>query len=220
MNYIESSRVLEIKKLHEGIQMFAHEALLNAIEIGEYLTAQKAYNPGTFIQWINDNLPFSDRTARNYMSLYEYRDKLESVSDLSGAYEAIEEIKRIENKEIKEAAEKRVEVAKATGEKPEGWRRGTDDKLLKEAIEKDEDPAEIKQHVAKTTREIMMEAAGIKPNTWKSLIRFEKDSGISQKYVDILSYTLSEAGDDQRRIEICNSIIKVCRDISIELQKM
>jgi hypothetical protein len=60
-----------------------------AIRIGALLAEQKAsLKHGEFIPWIKANLPFTERTAQNYMRLYDRREQLknESVSYLNEAY--------------------------------------------------------------------------------------------------------------------------------------
>jgi hypothetical protein len=44
-------------------------------------------------------------------------------------------------------------------------------------------------------------------------------SGESDLFIDALMDYLDELTDDNRRIEACNNIIKVCRNISVELQR-
>jgi hypothetical protein len=43
---------------------------------------------GEWLPWLQANVPFTDRTARNYIRLHDQRDrlKLETVSDMTGAY--------------------------------------------------------------------------------------------------------------------------------------
>ena len=81
--------VNEIKTLHDEIAGHFKQSLEKAIRIGQLLSEQKAELPhGKFTGWINSNLPFTDRTARNYMRLYSNQDKLktETVSDLTEGY--------------------------------------------------------------------------------------------------------------------------------------
>jgi len=86
---IEKNRANEIVSLHGQIEGLLKQSLGKAIRIGQLLSEQKAALPhGEFIPWIKANLPFTDRTARNYMKLSENRDllKTENVSDLRSAY--------------------------------------------------------------------------------------------------------------------------------------
>jgi len=89
MKDIAQARTQEIVQLHGEIAGHLKMSLDKAIRIGQLLTEQKnALKHGEFQSWLEANIPFSDRTARNYMRLYRERDRIktEIVSDLKGAY--------------------------------------------------------------------------------------------------------------------------------------
>jgi hypothetical protein len=90
MDELEKSLVEEIKKLHSEVISHLKMTIPQAIRIGELLGQQKGrLGHGAFGKWIEENLPFTDRTARNYMRLYNEKDRLlktETVSDLKSAY--------------------------------------------------------------------------------------------------------------------------------------
>lgn len=89
---ITKNQIEEITILHTEIKKDLASTLQKAIRIGELLCEQKnRLEHGQFTSWIKDNLPFTDRTARNYMRLYHERDKLktENVSVLNEAYSAL-----------------------------------------------------------------------------------------------------------------------------------
>ena len=89
---IEKSRINEIGTLHGEIVGHLKTSIEKAIRIGELLTEQKAsLRHGEFTPWIEGNLPFTDRTARNYMRLHRKKDRLktETVSDLKSAYKLL-----------------------------------------------------------------------------------------------------------------------------------
>jgi len=86
---IGQSRISKIVTLHNEVASCLRMSVEKAIRIGELLTAQKdSMQHGEFLPWIKANLPFTDRTARNYMAFYANRNllKSETVSDLSSAY--------------------------------------------------------------------------------------------------------------------------------------
>lgn len=86
---IVGTKASEIASLHSEIVGHLRQSLEKAMRIGELLAEQKASMAhGKFTPWIEENLPFTDRTARNYMRLYKERDrfKTETVSDLKSAY--------------------------------------------------------------------------------------------------------------------------------------
>ena len=81
--------VEEIITLHNGIAGHLRASLQDAIRIGELLVEQKRRLPhGEFTAWIRQHLPFTPRSARNYMMLHEKREQLktENVSALGEAY--------------------------------------------------------------------------------------------------------------------------------------
>ena len=89
---ISEAAVEEIRQLHAGIISHARTSLVNAIRIGEILSQIKTVLKNTnWIEWLQTNLPFSDRTARRYVSCYERRDQLslDNLSNLSEAYALI-----------------------------------------------------------------------------------------------------------------------------------
>lgn len=86
---IDKTRVQEIVRLHSEVANHLKQTLEKAIKIGLLLTEQKqVLRHGEFTPWLEANIPFTDRTARNYMRLYRERDKLktETVSGLKTAY--------------------------------------------------------------------------------------------------------------------------------------
>ncbi|MFC1580088.1 DUF3102 domain-containing protein [Thermodesulfobacteriota bacterium] len=98
-------RVKEIITLHQEVEQTLLScirlSLPKALRIGELLIKQKdSLKHGEFIPWIKTNLPFTDRSARNYMRLFKERERLktENVSDLSLAYRLINRLTSSENK--------------------------------------------------------------------------------------------------------------------------
>jgi signal recognition particle subunit SRP54 len=74
----------EIRQLHSDILQAARTTLDKAIRIGELLTTVKAQcKHGEWLPWVQANLPFSERTAQNYMRAAEWCEgKSETVSHL------------------------------------------------------------------------------------------------------------------------------------------
>lgn len=78
---------VRIVQLHNEIKGMATTCLDKAIEIGGLLTEQKKQSGhGSFIDWIAVNMPFTDRTARNYMHLYEHQADVKNLDNISSAY--------------------------------------------------------------------------------------------------------------------------------------
>jgi len=92
LNEIEKHRTAEIVELHLKFDASIRKTWEIGAKIGQLLTEQKAeLKHGGFGSWIEKNLPFTDRTARNYMTLFRNRDRLktETVSDFKSAYKLL-----------------------------------------------------------------------------------------------------------------------------------
>lgn len=79
----------EIFTLHNELTGLARTSLAKAQRIGELLVqVRESLDHGAWLPWLKANVPFTDRTARRYIRVYEHRDqiKLDTVSDLSSAY--------------------------------------------------------------------------------------------------------------------------------------
>ena len=86
---VATALVSEIVALHGEIVTAARTSLDKAIRIGELLASAKAGLPhGQWLPWLKANIPFAERTARNYMRCHTERDRLKSasVADLTDAY--------------------------------------------------------------------------------------------------------------------------------------
>jgi len=93
MANIEKRRKEEIVQLHGKFAKSFKRTLDYGIRIGQLLTEQKAdLKHGEFGLWIERSVPFSSRTARNYMKLFRNRDalKTETVSDFKSAYKLLD----------------------------------------------------------------------------------------------------------------------------------
>lgn len=86
---VSSDSAHEIIVLHQEIVKNLKKSLNMGIRIGGMLTDVKAdLKHGEFGGWIQSNMPFTARAARNYMKLFRHRNylKTERVSDLNSAY--------------------------------------------------------------------------------------------------------------------------------------
>lgn len=84
---ISVSTIHEINFLHSELESFVKIGMEKAIRIGELLSDCKAHlKHGELSEWITENCTFSARTARNYMKLYNNRDRLTGTDSLSEAY--------------------------------------------------------------------------------------------------------------------------------------
>ncbi len=231
----------ELNRIHAGIESKMRSTVQDAIRAGEILAQVKERLPhGDFLPWIKLNCRFSQQSASNYMRLFEYRSKLPTVSNLQEAYRQVETLEAQERKTDDQKARERVTAFVKTGNKPEGWRRGTDDKLAQEEIERDKrikaEQERIKLESAKkeqTAQESKQEYDRLfndamkyvenattsitKRMAFKERIRLSHE-GVNDSFIDALMDYLDELDDDSRRIEACYNIIKVCKGIANDLQ--
>jgi len=122
-------------------------SVTKAIEIGKELhEIKKELGHGNFLAWIKNNLELSERTAQNYMRLYNYRDKTAIVADLQTAYKQVDQIEYQKKKTQEEEDRKIIEEYKHTGIKPEGWKR-RHDYLYKTYFEEEAFKERVKSYV-------------------------------------------------------------------------
>lgn len=235
----------ELDRLHSQIENKLRSTVQDAIRAGEILTQVKErLGHGEFLPWLNSSCSFSQRTAYNYLSVYSHSDKIATVANLQEAYRQIDTIERQEKQTEEQKAYQRVKECIRTGSKPDGWRRGTDDKLLKEEEdrtqriedyklkmkqaeeEREKRDQEFKQRQASSKEEsdFLNQVAerfieeSKKRKSFKERIKLSQ-AGNSDLFIDALMDYLNELPDDNRRIESCQNIIKVCKNIAVELQR-
>ena len=235
----------ELNRLHKSIEGKLRSTVDDAIRAGEILTQVKErLNHGDFLPWIQANCSFSRQTADNYRRLYSYSGKMPTGSNLQEAYQQIETIERQEQQTEEQRARQRVNEYLKTGIKPEGWRRGTDDKIAEEERARSEriDNAKAKLEEESRKREerrrerdstfdafesfnddILREALERSSESYNKRQEFKErirlsQSGESDVFIDALMDYLNELEDDNRRIEACQNIIKVCKGIAVDLQ--
>ena len=233
----------KINQLHEGIQSKMKTSVQDAIEIGRLLHGVKAIiQHGNFLEWITENCNFSDRTARRYISLFDYADKLDRVSDLQEAYQQIETLEQQEKKSEYAKQKDRINHFMKTGEKLEGWKRGTDDKEAEREKEKIEHQrkvvADLKQQ--EIDRQVRIEKEKIKQEARKILDEEFKDSmsflsSMVKKhthlnlsgYADNMSQQemfsaieryINSFDDTSRQLEATHNLIKKLKMIANDLQ--
>lgn len=93
---LEQNFVDEMIRLHDELTGLFQQSLDKAICLGELLIQQKvALDHGQFGNWVRENLPFTVRTAQNYMRICSEKDRLkcETVSHLTEAYSLLAEPK-------------------------------------------------------------------------------------------------------------------------------
>ena len=238
----------ELNRLHAEIETKLHSTVQDAIRAGEILAQIKGrVGHGNFLAWVKGNCSFSERTARNYLGVYDHRDKTASVADLQTAYTRIETLEAQARKSEEEQAQHRVGIFLKSGTKLEGWRRGTDDKLAQderirrgriaqaqeelrreheERISQDQGDNARRESLHQETSRLIDEAlrsasAAVERTTarqsWKEKIRVSHE-GMTDPFSDALLDYLEGLDSDSRKIEACYNLIKICKRIATDLQ--
>lgn len=231
----------ELNRLHSEIEDKLRSTVQDAIRAGEILTQIKGrLRHGDFLPWIKANCHFSERTARNYIGIYDYRSKTATLADLQTAYAQVETLEAQARKSEEEQARHRVGVFLKSGQKPEGWRRGTDDKLAQEIRDREERIKKFQEEIKEKTDERIRQSEEratradldmdalfrlaeegtkhiAKRQAFKENIRISHE-GKDDPFVDAIMDYLESLDDDNRRVEACYNIIKVCKRISLDIQ--
>jgi len=80
----------KIISLHIEIEQLAKAGISKAIKLGSLLTELKGQLPhGGFTNYVLENFPFTARTARNYMRVFDNRHQLTESTTINEAYQLI-----------------------------------------------------------------------------------------------------------------------------------
>ena len=227
----------ELAELHNTLKM----SVQKAIRIGQLLTEQKEFiGHGNFGAWMDAHFEMGHDSAYRFMKLYAHADKIPNIGNLQEAYKQIETIEAQEKMTKEERTRGMVAEYRKTGKKPDGWDRSLDYRIKKD----EESTLKQKERIEKTFKEREQRATEYKQasagdevfsdalkiatdkfltksqerNDWKEKIRLS-DGGKEDSFMDAIIDYLETLPDDNRRIEACNNIIKICRNISVELQR-
>jgi hypothetical protein len=228
----------EIIKLHLGIIGSLRKSVEDAVKIGNFLTIEKdKMKHGEYLPWIK-SMNIDSNTAERYRKLYIY--KIPNVGNLQEAYEQIETIEQQEKQKENARKQSMINQYVSSGIKPKDWDRSLDYEYKKridnEAFQKRSDAAfNAKRNKQDETKKkyINSPASGIvddimnslgnhieseiKRKTFKESIRISHE-GLSDPFIDAIMDYLETLNDDNRRIEACYNIIKVCKGIANSLQ--
>ena len=244
MNLTRDEAKTEIFNLHDNIIKSARRSVQDAIKIGEIISEQKKLLPhGEFLPWI-ETLPFDTNTGERYRKLYYNANKIPNVGNLSEAYRQIETIEQQERMTDEQRKRAMISEYRKTGVKPAGWDRSLDYILKKDDEEHEKLQERIKKMKAeqedreKRAEEYKKEqqADSIfsdalrnatdeylskhkEKEEWKAKIKLSQ-SGEQDKFIDALMEYLEELENDSRRIEACQNIIKVCKNLSVKYQQV
>lgn len=238
---VTTDKTQEIKKELSELNQSLKMSVQKAIKIGELLTQQKEYvGHGNFLSWIENNLDISDKTAEKYMKISDHRNKIELSSNLQEAYQQIETIERQEKQSAEERKRSMIAEYRKTGKKPYGWDRSLDyiiqkdkehesrQEELRKQREQERQENIRKREQEKLSNDIFTQTLDSAVNDlfsktnerreWQEKIRLS-DSGKEDSFMSAIVEYLNTLSDDNRRIEACYNIIKICKNISIELQR-
>lgn len=239
---LTKDRTQEIKKELTELNQSLKMSVQKAIRVGQLLTEQKEFiGHGKFLSWLEDNFDMHRDTANQYMRLFAHSDKCRNVRNLTEAYQQIETIERQEKQSAEARKQTLIAEYKRTGKKPIGWDRSLDYLLQKEQEEEEKREQRVKELKENMCREqeekerrrtqddlfnhtaqqiIDEQIKSIKERQeWKDKIKIS-NNGKDDPFMDALMDYLETLDDDNRRIEACNNIIKICRNISVKLQKV
>ena len=231
----------ELNRLHAEIEGKMRSTVQDAIRAGEILAQVKERLPhGDFLPWVKLNCRFSEDTAERYRHLFDHADKIRTVRNLQEAYKQIESIEALAKQSEEHRSRLRVDEYNRTGNKAAGWRKGTDDKLAQEEKDRGERIKKMQADLRHENAEwisksgpqpsiasLVDEAKGLlmaqaetlqKRQSFKEKIRVSHE-GKDDPFVDAIMDYLDSLGDDNRRVEACYNIIKVCKRIAIEIQQ-
>lgn len=83
---IEQTRADEIRTLHYEIASLFTTALEKSIRVGELLTQQKSeLKHGQFGAWVDENLPFKQSAANQYMQFFRNRELIAGATNITEA---------------------------------------------------------------------------------------------------------------------------------------
>lgn len=229
----KDSKVQRIIECHNGIQQSMIDALNYATEAGELLTEQKKrIGHGNFLPWLKANMPFSQKTAWNYMKLYEHQNKLENITNLQDAYYQIENLEAQEKKQKEQENRKKILEFKETGEKPKSWDRSTSYQYKKE---QDEEAYQQRKQEAykpkdsskpKITQEEINEALNITNRLSKQIeenhqlnLSSYADNFNQQKMFSAIEYYINSFTTMSAQLEATHNLIKKMKMIANDLQR-
>ncbi len=178
-------------------------------------------------------------TAHRWLERYIPEEhKLLTVEELETKKQQEERARKYEAQTDDQKARERVATFVKTGQKPEGWRRGTDDALAEKEKARAESMKKWNEEMKAKNEERVQQAEKARPSidfseinkmveqhtqalvkrqTFKESIRVSHE-GKDDPFVDAIMDYLETLADDNRRMEACYNIIKVCKGIANQLQ--
>lgn len=203
---------------HGKIEKDAKRIIEVAVGIGEVLyRAQEKCKHGIFLKWLEESVCFTQRSAYRYIALFNYKDQISAAKNLTQAYKLIDATAMKQKEDEEKKADKRVIVYEETGKKPEGWRRGTDDKRAKKKpVDGAKKDGAKKSPVAK--RQVHDAVYKIIPSVKQEAVPEKYEPKKDDSFKCILMDYLDCLPSNSSRILALNNIIKMCREIKYDLE--
>jgi len=211
----------KIIDLHVGIQNSLRRTVKDAIVIGELFTKQKQIlEHGEFLSWIDREMPFPRKTAYRYMKVYEYRNKIVTMTNLQEAYRQIETLERQKNLQNQDRKARLIRERKETGIRPEGWDRDVEYEYRKqEAFERQEKQEPETQPGFEDPLKKLFERIMYETKDEDSLDLDNLRSNAAQKGIFIvLEEYVQSFKTVSERLEAIHNLIKKLRLIAIQYQ--
>lgn len=164
---VEKQVVAEINSLHEEIKSLMSQTFEKGLRLGDLLYRVKSALPhGGFQEWIDQNCPFTYRTARRYMVIWENKEELavRCIASLAQAYKYLNvksdtvsllagEIEEVSDEDISEQ-EREIERLRSELETIKDARR-TENKEAKSLKKENEDYKNL-VHNIKSMRDVLV----------------------------------------------------------------
>lgn len=216
-------RADRIRELHFGIEEKLRSAVTDAIEIGQLLFEQKAeLAHGEWLPWLRVNVGFSERTAQNYLRVFEHRDKTASVADLTQAYRMVEDLEAQQRREVK---------AKVEEHRAEGTAPPKADRPVYEEFRRQKHAETVQARATEILEEQRREPPKAEPDPYLEYLEERlsegPDIGMSNLTEDLSQDTaigvirkyLGTLENDNRRLQTIHNLIKWLRDEGTRLQR-
>jgi hypothetical protein len=164
MTRSQAALLSELLNLHCEVMDAAKMTLTKAMRMGEILGGFKqTVGHGNWLRWLEENVPFSERTARNYIRVYVHQTEIksETISDLTDAYRLLAEPKDATEEQAK------TDTTGAT-ETTEANEANDDTQSKEEATEDQESTNQAESRPARKPKKKSAKAKSEKTNSQKA----------------------------------------------------
>lgn len=223
----------QIIEEHNSIIDSYRHTVEHAIKAGELLARVK--DMGTHVQFVESlkHFPFSERTAYNYIKVFEYSSKIATLANLQEAYKLIESEEAKKKLAKEEGQRSKFAYRRKYNEKPDSWTRDDDymwKKIQEEDIARSKRIADLKKEMDEAAQQRRIEDESIDDGLDRLREHFDNEQAKIEKLkelnitnqnggiLDLLGNYLAGLSTDSQRIEECHNIIKYCKNVSAKLQ--